>query len=270
MTLAEVKRRLKNAGIDSYEYDAEVLFDSFSGYTKRDRLLTREVDSASETLASAVARRCEREPLQYIIGTVGFYREEYKVTPDVLIPRADTEHLVDYAVRNIPEGECFLDLCSGSGCVGISTLNNTKNTTATLVDISPLALDVARENARLNDVDGRITFIEADVTRSIPEGEVYAVLSNPPYIARSVYEALEPEIGYEPEIAFVGGEDGGDFYRLIVPMAKRVIKKEGFIALEIGYDQRELLKALATEHEMSLEIIKDYSGNDRVAVLKMR
>jgi release factor glutamine methyltransferase len=215
-----------------------------------------------------VERRSAREPLQYIIGRVGFYREEYKVTPDVLIPRADTEHLVDYAVKHIPEGERFLDLCCGSGCVGISTLSNTKNTTAALVDVSPAALAVARENAEACLVSERAEFILGDITKSIPEDEVYAVLSNPPYVARSVYEALEPEIGYEPKIAFVGGEDGGDFYRLIVPMAKRVIKKEGFIALEIGYDQAALLKSLADEHTMSLEIIKDYSGNDRVAILK--
>ena len=147
-------------------------------------------------------------------------------------------------------------------------INNTKNTTATLVDISPLALDVARENARAIGVDNRITFIEADVTRSIPEGEVYAVLSNPPYIARAVYEALEPEIGYEPEIAFVGGEDGGDFYRRLLPLFADAIAEGGFIAFEIGYDQAPLALSLAEKYSLSVNIIKDLGGNDRVAVYR--
>lgn len=269
MTLNEIKAALREAGVPDYNYDAELLFDTYSGYTRSERIMGA-VDSSSEELLSAVNRRISREPLQYIIGEVGFYREEYTVTPDVLIPRPDTEHLVDYAVKNIPEGECFVDLCTGSGCVALSTLNNTKNTRATLVDISAAALDVARRNAEKIGVDERAEFIELDIRHSMPDGEYFAVLSNPPYVADSVYEGLEDEIGFEPKIAFVGGEDGGDFYRLIVPRAKEMIKPEGFIALEIGYDQAPLMKELADEYSLTLEIIKDYSGNDRVTIFKRK
>ena len=269
MTLAEIKATLREAGVPDYDYDAELLFDTYSGYTKSERLMGA-VDSTSEELLFAVKRRIAREPLQYIIGEVGFYRELYTVTPDVLIPRSDTEHLVDYAVKHIPEGERFLDLCTGSGCVAISTLNNTKNTTATLVDISPAALEVARRNAEKIGVSERAELIELDIRESMPDGEYFALLSNPPYVADSVYEGLGDEIGFEPKIAFVGGEDGGDFYRLIVPLAKKMIKPDGFIALEIGYDQAQLMESLARENSLSLDIIKDYSGNDRVAVFKRK
>jgi release factor glutamine methyltransferase len=188
----------------------------------------------------------------------------------VLIPRADTEHLVDFAVRNIPSGELFIDLCTGSGCVAISTLKNTKNTSALAVDISPDALKVAAENAEANGVSERLTLIEGDAMSEdwLPNTRPFAILSNPPYVSEAAYAALEPEIYREPKCAFVGGSDGGDFYRAIIPMAARVIKDEGFAALEIGYDQAELIRSIAGECGLCSEIIKDYSGLDRVAVIR--
>ena len=213
-------------------------------------------------------RRAAREPLQYIIGTVGFYREEYRVTPDCLIPRSDTEILVDYAVRHIPEGESFADLCSGSGCIGISTLKNTTGTRCDSYDVSDGAIALTLHNAEKNGARDRITVIKKDLLREDIDGEYFAILSNPPYIPRSVYEGLEKEIFAEPEIAFVGGDDGLIFYERLIPVCKKHIKKGGFIAFEIGYDQAESLRALAKENGLACEIIKDYSGNDRVAVLK--
>ena len=271
MTLNEAISLLKEAGIESAEHDARELFRAFGAADALGRV-DRTADCASDGLNEALVRRSAREPLQYIIGRVGFYREEYRVTPDVLIPRADTEHLVDYAVKHIPEGESFVDLCCGSGCIAISTLKNTKNTTATAVDISASALLVAEENARENGVLDRITLIERDVLAGtqMPDGGCYAVLSNPPYVSEDAYSALEPEIYREPRSAFVGGADGGDFYRALVPTAKKMIKPEGFVAFEIGFDQKDLLTDLAECNGMSIEIIKDYSGNDRVAVLRVR
>lgn len=271
MTLNEAIARLVEAGIVSAEYDARELFRAY-GATDAYGRISRTEEVCSPELEAAIMRRADREPLQYIIGSVGFYREEYKVTPDVLIPRADTEHLVDYAVKHIPRGEKFIDLCTGSGCVAISTLKNTSDTTAMAVDISAAALAVAEENSRINGVSDRLTLIEADVLGGIDTGEekYYAVLSNPPYVTEGAYAALEPEIYREPRCAFVGGEDGGDFYRAIVPTAKKIIKPEGFIALEIGYDQKELLLGIADAEDMELEIIKDYSGNDRVAILRFK
>jgi release factor glutamine methyltransferase len=187
----------------------------------------------------------------------------------VLIPRADTETLVDFAVKNLPEGALFLDLCTGSGCVAISTLKNTAHTRAVAVDLSEGALEIARENAERNGVSDRIEFILGDAKGEIETGEIFALLSNPPYVADEVYEGLEGEIFHEPKMAFVGGSDGGDFYRAITPIYRDKIANDGFIAYEIGYDQAELLREIAKDNSMSCEIIKDLGGNDRVAILRI-
>ena len=266
MTLAEAIEILKKSGVDSPEYDARELFRAFGDLNTA--LITLRTSSDSPKLISAVERRAKREPLQYIIGSVGFYREEYKVTPDCLIPRSDTEILVDYAVKHIPEGEVFADLCSGSGCIGISTLKNTKSTRCDSYDISDGALALTEENARLNGVTDRLTAKNKDLLREDIDGEYFAILSNPPYIPRAVYEGLEKEIFSEPEIAFVGGEDGLVFYERLIPVCLNKIKNDGFIAFEIGYDQGESLRKLAEHYGCTFEIIKDYSGNDRVVVLK--
>ena len=258
---------LKEAGVESAAYDARELFCHFGGFS-RSELVLGEVSSDNQELISAIERRAAREPLQYIIGEVDFYREKYTVTPDCLIPRSDTEILVDYAVKNLPEGAIFLDLCTGSGCVAISVLNNTKNTCAIAADIDGGALAVATENAVRNGVLDRIHFRRCDLMRETVDEAVFAVLSNPPYVSEVAYAGLESEISHEPPHAFLGGVDGGDFYRHLTPIYKEKIAKDGFIAYEIGYDQGEMLQNIAHECGMSCEIIKDLSGNDRVAVLR--
>ena len=263
MTLKSAIDLLREAGIDSPEYDARAIFKA---YGCEAILATQESDNPE--LVSALKRRAKREPLQYILGSVGFYREEYFVSPACLIPRSDTEILVDYAVKNIPEGESFIDLCTGSGCVAISTLKNTVGTRATAVDLSAEAIEIAKKNAESNGVTDRIDFTLGDACEKAFGGEIFALLSNPPYVADSVYESLEGEIFHEPKMAFVGGEDGGDFYRAITPLYRDRIKENGFIAYEIGYDQAELLRGIAEENNMSCEILKDFGGNDRVAVLR--
>ena len=263
MTLKSAIDLLREAGIDSPEYDARELFKLFC-----EPPILMNTECTAEGLMAAIERRASREPLQYIIGQVGFYREEYFVSPACLIPRADTEILVDYAVKNIPEGGAFIDLCTGSGCVAISTLKNTVGTRAVAVDLSADALKIARKNAEHNGVTDRIEFIHANACEKAYGGEIFALLSNPPYVADRVYESLEGEIFHEPKMAFVGGEDGGDFYRAITPLYRDRIKENGFIAYEIGYDQAELLRRIAEENHMSCEILKDFGGNDRVAVLR--
>lgn len=269
MTLNEAINILTEAGVDSPSHDAEELFCHFGGYSRSTMYLMHNIESDSPRLIEAVERRAKREPLQYIIGTAYFYREKYKVTPDCLIPRFDTEILVDYAVKNLPCGATFMDLCTGSGCVAISVLCNTEDTTAIAVDIDGGALAVAEENAHNNGVGDRIHLRRADLMQEVVDEPVFAVLSNPPYVSEEAYQGLEGEIFCEPAHAFLGGEGGGDFYRHLTPIYKEKIEKEGFIAYEIGYDQADLLRSIAKENEMSCEIIKDLSGNDRVAVLKI-
>ncbi len=269
MRYKEAVALLKAAGIGSAEYDARELFCHFGGFNRSEIFLSNPECGDAELL-NAIERRIKHEPLQYIIGEVEFYRESYKVTPDCLIPRQDTEILVDYAVRNLPEGATFMDLCTGSGCIAISTLKNTVGTHAIAVDIDGGALSVAEENAQRNGVADRIHLRRADLLCEVVDEPVFAVISNPPYVVDAVYESLENEIFHEPRHAFVGGKDGGDFYRRLTPIYKEMIAPNGFIAYEIGYDQAELIRGIAEECGMSCQIMKDYGARDRVAVLKLK
>lgn len=267
MTLNEAVKILSDAGISSALYDARELFRHFA-HSDEGELVLRTAQSDRPELIDAVMRRAKREPLQYIIGSVCFYREEYFLSPDCLIPRSDTEILVDCAIKNMGEGAKFLDLCTGSGCVAVSVLKNTVGTTAVAVDISAGALEMAKKNALHNGVSDRLTLTKWDALGDAVEGKYDAILSNPPYVTDKAYEGLEPEIYYEPKAAFVGGEDGGDFYRHITKNYRDSLSDGGFIAYEIGFDQAEMLSQIASDCNMSCEIIKDLSGNDRVALLK--
>ena len=266
MRLSEAVDRLQKAGVESAKYDAEQLYISLGGFSVGDCKLSDPECNKAE-LISALERRCKREPLQYILGFTFFYRERYKVNHTCLIPRGDTEILVDYAAENIPSGESILDLCTGSGCVGISTVKNTDKTTATLVDISEDALAIAKENAEANGVGDRVKFLCADVLSLEPKEKYFAILSNPPYVTPSEYEGLEREIFYEPKIAFLGGDDGMDFYKGIISSYKDSLKIGGFMAFEIGCSQGDKIRALGESHGFSVKVLKDLSGNDRVAVL---
>ena len=268
MTLKEAIALLEAAGVDSPAHDAREIFSHFDGCDKL-TLLTQPDTVASEVTEAAIRRRANREPLQYIIGEVYFCNEVYRVTPDCLIPRPDTEILVEYAMKHIPRGECFLDLCTGSGCIAISTLCGTVDTTATAVDISDAALAIARDNAEKNGVSDRISFLHASVLEPLPlDGKYLAILSNPPYIDEEVYRGLEKELFHEPRIALVADNRGAIFYERLVPLGLSLVKEGGFLAFEIGYDQAELLTRLANEHGAKIEIIKDYGGNERVAVIR--
>ena len=271
MKLSEAARLLSEAGITSARDEARTLFSHFDGIPCH-KLIADDPSTQNPELISAIRRRQSREPLQYILGEVGFYKETYKVTPDCLIPREDTEILVDFAVKNLSVGARFADICTGSGCIAISVLKNTVSTSALAVDISECALKLAAQNARLNGVYERIYFESCDVLKSAPSlGEKFdAVLSNPPYVTNKAYLSLEKEIYSEPEIAFVGGEDGGDFYRAITKNLLPRLSDGGFIAYEIGYDQSELIRSVAEQNGMSAEIISDLSGNPRVAVLRKK
>ena len=270
MTLKEAEALLCSAGIDEAREEARIIFERLGGIP-RYRLTDLNAACDNARVLNAIERRRTREPLGYILGEVDFYREIYEVSPACLIPRADTEILVDLAVDLIPEGEFFLDLCTGSGCVAISTLKNTKGTTAVAIDISPAALEIAKRNAEKNGVSDRIGFLEADLFKAdLKEYSPFAILSNPPYVSTSAYEGLEGEIFFEPKIAFTSGDDGADLLRRLVEICKNAIKPEGFFAFEIGYDQGDIMRSLGEEHGLAVEIIKDLGSRDRVALFKRK
>lgn len=273
MKYSTLIKRLETAGIESAPYDARVLLKTFGAASDRDILSDKDVEG--KHLGEAVEKREKRVPLQYIIGEVGFFREVYKVNENCLIPRSDTEHLVEYAVKKLGSGSRFLDLCTGSGCIAISTLKNTKGTTAVACDVSEGALALAKENAEKNGVMARLELKKCDLmsdadTEALLKEKFDAILSNPPYVTDEEYDNLEKEIYFEPKIAFVGGKDGLDFYKRIVTRFKNALKPNGFFAFEIGYKEGEAISSIAKENGFVADIIKDYSGNDRVAILNKK
>ncbi len=263
MTLSDIKRLLAEGGVENAGGEAKALFCHFEGTTP-ERLLGTNPTVTSDGLISAAKKRASGYPLQYIIGEVEFFREKYKVSEACLIPRSDTEILVEYAVNNLPRGITFADLCTGSGCIAISVLANRPDLCAIAVDISESALEIARENAEKNGVSDRIKFIKKDLLGEKTElSGITHILSNPPYITDAAMKTLARELSYEPKIALRGGENGDIFYKKIVSDYK---DKDGII-FEIGYDQRKTLTDIAERHGMQIKIIRDFSDNDRVAVL---
>ena len=252
MTINEIKAALESAGIDNADGEAYILKEEFDG----------------DALETALARRINREPLQYIIGKWPFFREEYFVSPDCLIPRSDTEVLVERLVKHLPQGARFLDLCTGSGCIAISLAKNRPDTSGIGADISEDALKMAEKNAAHNRC-GTCEFLRADVCQKSPFAEQFdCIVSNPPYITEAAMETLAPELAFEPRIALAGGEDGMDFYRAILQNFTANLKPDGCFAFELGYDQRDAIHALAEKHGFFAEDIYDYGGNFRAAILK--
>ncbi len=229
--------------------------------------LLHEKFTTEEEFDKAYRRLLNHEPLQYILGEWYFYDEVYKVSPDCLIPRPETEHLVEEAIRTLPQGALFADLCTGSGCIAISILAHRPDCRAIAVDISEKALSIAKENAKINGVFERIEFVRADLFTDDPllNKQVDAIVSNPPYIKTDIIPTLQKEVLCEPAIALDGGKDGLDFYRLIMKKYYPCIKTGGYLICEIGYDQGDILKEL-----FGFSVIKDYSGNDRVIILRSK
>ena len=270
MTYNEICNKLAEAQIENNRGEASMLICHFCNITKADLLLRHDENFDSAELEQAVNRRCHHYPLQYILGYWEFCHETYKVTENTLSPRQDTEKLVEIAIRYISPNARILDLCTGSGCVAISTLAARKDCRAVAVDIFPETLDVARENAELNSVGDRVGFIAADVlspTFMKDIGNFDCIISNPPYIETQQIPLLDEEISFEPEAALDGGKDGLDFYRVIISEYVAYLNEGGIMLFEIGYDQAKSIAAIASRVGMRCEIFKDYGGNDRVAYL---
>ena len=212
-----------------------------------------------------IEERASRVPLQHITGEQEFMGYRFKVTKDVLVPRMDTELLVEEAAKRAILGARILDLCTGSGIIGISLKKICFGAEVTMTDVSDAALEVAKENAEANKAEVRI--IKSDMFEGLDPGEKFSmIVSNPPYIAASEIAELDPEVkDHDPLIALDGGKDGLDFYRIIAKEAPEHLLPDGHLLLEIGYDQGESVPALLAEAGFrDIEVIKDLAGNDRV------
>ena len=257
---------LTDAGVPDAALDAWYLLQMVCKIERSYYYVHGEEDitqDAQKEYEIAVQKRAEHIPLQYIIGEQEFMGLRFKVNSNVLIPRQDTETLVEQVLKIVKPGMKVLDLCTGSGCVLISVLNNAPELTGMGSDISKTALLVAKENAKLHEVDAE--WVRSDLFDNITE-TFDVIMANPPYIPTGEILSLMPEVrDFEPDNALDGGADGLDFYRKIAGQVKDYLNPGGYVYMEIGYDQGEAVSELMRNAGFTeVEVIKDLARNDRV------
>ena len=255
------KENIADAKIDAwYLLQMACKIDRNFYYLHEEDELTAEQQSEYE---STVHKRAEHVPLQYIIGEQEFMGLKFKVNSNVLIPRQDTETLVEEALRVAKPGMRVLDLCTGSVCIIISLAKNVADISCTGSDISKQALLVAKENAKANEVE--VEWERSDLFENI-SGTFDLIVSNPPYIPTGEIPGLMPEVrDFEPVDALDGKEDGLYFYRIITEKSPEYLTSDGYLYFEIGYDQGEAVSAMMRQCGYTqVEVIKDLAGNDRV------
>jgi len=263
-------------GVDNPRLDAEILLSHILGkdrlylYVNFDQPLEQAELAAFREL---VRQRARRVPVAYITGRKEFMGLNFTVTPAVLIPRPDTEILVEAVLsrlRTVDNPE-VVDIGTGSGAIIISILKNRPTAGGMAVDISDSALAVAAANARQHQVSGRLSLVRGDLLAPAKGRKFDAIVSNPPYIPDRDIAGLPPEVGCEPRLALAGGIDGLNFYRRIISVGAEYLRAGGFIALEVGAGQAAAVAGLAGRSLLTVEeIIKDYAGIDRVVVLTCR
>ncbi len=246
--------------------DAEVLLahvlrcDQAALLTHPERLLS---PAESDQLESFLKRRLASEPMQYITGSQEFFGLLFEVTPAVLIPRPETEHLVEAALEHIGvEAERIVDVGTGSGAIAVSLAHTRPLTHLTAVDLSVAALEVARRNAQRHGVLDRVTFLQSNLLAALDGVDFDLVVSNPPYIAEG--EVLEPQVSdYEPESALYAGPTGLEVYERLIPEARRVLRPGGWLLLEIGFGQQPAVEGLLRGWS-SVSVVHDLQGIPRV------
>lgn len=244
----------------------------------RSYLLTHPEEEINPEKEALILRYLDQrsggKPFQYITGVQEFMGLDFQVNEHVLIPRRETERLVETVIDIVKrrcdlDGEKFelLDMCCGSGAIGLS-LAKFLPVKMTLVDISRNALSVAKKNAYDFKIENNVTFIESNLFAKIPKGIAFdGIISNPPYIPDQEIEVLQKEVkDHEPMLALAGGADGLDFYRKIIDVAPDYLSEGGFLALEIGWDQGDVIKAPLAAEFQGVEVIKDYNGKDRIVI----
>jgi release factor glutamine methyltransferase len=268
------KAALTAAEIEEAALDARLLLEYVCAADRNTLLVHGDREVAEEELRryeTLIQKRASHIPLQHLTGVQEFMGLEFIVNEHVLIPRQDTEILVEEVLKNLHDGMRILDMCTGSGCILISLLKYSNDCRGVGVDISPEALQVARENAEqlLSDDEfqneSAITFIESNLFEKVT-GKFEFIVSNPPYIKRNVIGTLMPEVReYEPVTALDGGSDGLDFYREIAQKSREFLAGGGMLFFEIGYDQgAEVMELLERNGFADVRIVKDYAGLDRV------
>lgn len=261
-------------GIASSRLDAEVLMadlldmDRIKLYVQFDYpLKSSEIDE----YRSRIKKRAKRIPVAYIIGKKEFMSLEFEIDKGVLIPRPDTENLVEKVIKDVRESELteaqIVDVGTGSGAIAVSLAYYLEDAKVVGVDISPKALKIARANVDKHQLTERMSILKSDLLTEFIKREIKnldIIVSNPPYISEKEMQKLQPEVKKEPELALKAGADGLDYYRKLIPQAEEVLKTGGKLFLEIGYQQAEAVKKLFSKNWAEIEVAKDYAKNDRI------
>ena len=275
MTLRETyeygKKQLNTVGIPEFELDAWYLLEHVTGVSRTQYFLNTDMEveeSKLQIYRECISKRKMHIPLQHLTGVQEFMGLEFDVNEHVLIPRQDTEILVESVLEELKPGMHILDMCTGSGCILLSLLHYREGITGVGVDVSKEALQVAMKNAKKHQLEA--TFVEGDLFTKV-NGTFDVIVSNPPYIATKEIEALEPEVReHEPMMALDGKEDGLYFYRKIVSASVDYLNPEGWLMFEIGYDQGEALsEMMKAAGYCEIRVIKDLAGLDRVVIGKL-
>ena len=263
------KKQLEASGIEDYVFESKQIIKHITGYTNA-QILTKYTQPLTEfqqnNLTAIIKQRLIRYPLQYIFGKWNFFGHDFFVGPGVLIPRSDTEALIDVCLESIKEKQTpkVLDLCAGTGCIGITIKCECEKAHVTLVEKYEDALKYLQKNAMLNSADVKV--VTGDVLCAEgAEGHYDLIVSNPPYINADDMKNLQTEVTFEPQTALAGGEDGLDFYRAIVKNYKKYLTDSGVMAFEVGIHQAgavaDIMKAAGFSN---IATRADINGIDRV------
>lgn len=272
--LRQGREELLKNDIEDASIIARILLE-FVLKIKRNELIIRQEEIVEEKVVNEYKSNIEKiidgMPLQYITNRKEFMKILFYVDKNVLIPQPDTEILVEEVLNLVKDKEQLkiLDICTGSGCIGISLAYYLENSKLTLTDISKRALNVAIINAKKNKIEDKVEFLQSDMFEKI-KGKYDFIVSNPPYIETDTIRTLDKQVQMEPIIALDGGKDGLFFYRKLVEEAPKYLEKGGYLCMEIGYNQKNEVISLLEESKKYKEIYskKDLSKNDRIIIAK--
>lgn len=271
----QLRNLLEQNDPDTAEFEANQLLQWATGLDRSALMLETEVeDKAADKAIQAAHRRIKGEPLQYIIGQWEFYGLPFRVGEGVLIPRQETELLVEKAIERLPEKGVLIDLCSGSGCIPIGVARTANTNLCYGVELSAKALEYFRENIALNGVETDVIPLQGDVLYPAEElldelpAKCSVITANPPYLTAEEMANLQKEVRHEPESALFGGADGLDFYRVIFGVWKHKLEKGGSFLVEIGEKQAQSVRLMMEKEGFECVIYSDLNKTERVVAGK--
>ena len=270
--LSEAKKKLINSFVNSAEIDSEILLSDVLK-VKRDNLIINSEKIVNfqkiKKFNNYIERRKKKEPVAYILKKKDFWKSTFFVDKNVLIPRPDTEILIEEVLKKYQQNKTLsiLDIGTGSGCIIISILKERKNFKGFAIDISKKAINIAKYNAKIHHLENRIKFYKSSVDKFF-KGKYDLIISNPPYIKKFELKYLENDIiGFEPNLALEGGNDGFLVTKQVIKGSSRLLKKGGSLIMEIGFDQKMGIKKLLKKEKFFVnKIIKDYGENHRCVI----